>query len=109
MRVGIAGVVGAHVYSGVGQGLLSRDPGAAGTTAFVGLRGFLGAELGGAARLHLGLQLSLDDDLARIREPYTYRESGGLFSDRTFDTTTTHTVGFLRFGTAIALGGAFDL
>ena len=55
--------------------LLERSRRAAARPPFVGARAFLGAEIGGKARFHIGLQLSLDDDLTRTRDAYTYQET----------------------------------
>lgn len=107
-RVGIAGVGGIHSYSAVGSGLLSSDPGVSGTTAFVGTRVLLGAEVGDRARFHIGLQLSVDDDLTRTRKTYSYEEVG-LFSGSSHTATATHTLGAFRYGAMLALGTAFDL
>ena len=107
VRFGVAAAGGIHHYEGVDGGFIaSRDPGASGTTPFVGARAFLGAETGGKTRFHLGLQLSLDDDLTRTRTAYTYTESAWSASH---PETASHTVGALRFGTLLALGTAFDL
>jgi hypothetical protein len=108
LRLGVAAVGGIHAYNGVGSGLFSSDPGASGTTAFLGARGFVGAEIGGTARFHIGLQLSADDDLSRQSSTYSY-EKTGLFSDSSSSATATHTVGTFRYGTMLALGTAFDL
>lgn len=106
-RVGIAAVGGVHSYSGVGRGFIaSSDPGASGIAPFLGTRLFLGAEAGGKARFHIGIQLSLDDDLTRTRDSYTFRESA-FQSPRA--STAEHTVGSLRMGGMLALGTAFDL
>ena len=107
IRFGIAAAGGIHHYEGVDGGFIgSTDPGASGTTPFLGARAFLGTELGGKTRFHLGLQLSLDDDLTRTRTAYTYTESAFAAPHAE---TTSHTVGALRFGTLLALGTAFDL
>ncbi len=107
LRMGIAAVGGVHVYNGVERGFISSsDPGAHATTAFVGSRVFFGAELGGKARFHVGLQLSADDDLARVRNAYTFEESAFTTPHVS---TATHTVGAFRFGAMLALGTAFDL
>jgi hypothetical protein len=108
LRLGVAAVGGIHAYDGVGSGLLSSDPGASGTTAFLGARGFVGAEMGGKARFHIGVQLSADDDLSRQSRTYAYQRTG-LFSDTSSTDTATHTVGTFRYGTMLALGTAFDL
>ncbi|MBS2016664.1 MAG: hypothetical protein JST00_27520 [Deltaproteobacteria bacterium] len=105
-RVGLAATAGVHAYSGVGKGLFTRDPGASGTTGFVGARLFLGGEVGGAARLHVGMQLSAEEDLARLQRSYTF-EGGGFGAPRL--ESTTHTIGAFRYGALLALGGAFDL
>lgn len=107
IRFGVAAAGGVHHYEGVDRGFISStDPGASGTTPFFGARAFLGAEIGGKTRFHLGLQLSLDDDLTRTRTAYTYTESA--WTARHAE-TASHTVGALRFGTLLALGTAFDL
>jgi hypothetical protein len=107
LRVGVAATGGVHHYEGVDRGFISSsDPGARGTTAFVGTRVFLGAETGGKARFHLGLQLALDDDLTRTRNAYTFEETAWTSPH---SVTTSHTVGALRFGGMLALGTAFDL
>ena len=107
IRFGIAAAGGIHHYEGVDGGFISStDPGASGTTPFLGARAFLGTELGGKTRFHLGLQLSLDDDLTRTRTAYTYTERAWTAPHAE---TTSHTVGALRFGTLLALGTAFDL
>jgi hypothetical protein len=108
VRVGIAGVGGIHSYRGVGSGLLTSDPGASGTTAFVGTRVFFGAEVGDRARFHIGLQLSADDDLTRTRKTYSYEQTAG-FGGAARSATATHTVGAFRYGAMLALGTAFDL
>lgn len=107
IRFGIAAAGGVHHYEGVDGGFIgSTDPGASGTTPFLGARAFLGTEVGGKTRFHLGLQLSLDDDLTRTRAAYTYTERAWTAPH---PETTAHTVGALRFGTLLALGTAFDL
>ena len=107
LRLGVAAAGGLHRYDGVGRGFISSsDPGASGTTAFVGARAFLGAEVGGKARFHIGLQLSVDDDLTRTSKPYTYQETAWTTPHTA---TASHTVGTLRFGGMLALGTAFDL
>jgi hypothetical protein len=107
IRLGLAATGGLHHYEGVGRGFIfSTDPGASGTTAFVGARAFVGTEVGGKTRFHIGLQLSVDDDLTRTRTPYVYRETGWTSPH---SATASHTVGALRFGTLLALGTAFDL
>jgi len=107
LRVGIAAAGGIHHYEGVGRGFISStDPGASGTTPFIGARAFLGAETGGKVRFHIGFQLSLDDDLTRTRSSYTYQESSWTTPHAA---TASHTVGALRFGTVLALGTSFDL
>gem|GEM_PF-2744538 len=108
LRAGAAVTAGVHVYEGVGRGFLSSDPGVDGTMPFAGIRGFIGGEIGGKARLHLGLQLSADTDLARRERTSSYRESSWS-SSATYERTATHTIGFVRTGAALALGGAFDL
>jgi hypothetical protein len=106
VRFGIAAAGGIHHYEGVGRGFLSSDPGASGTAPFLGMRAFLGAEVGGKARFHIGLQLALDDDLTRTRDAYTYTESDWTSPH---PETTAHTVGTRRFAGMLALGTAFDL
>ena len=107
LRFGVAAAGGVHHYEGVDRGFISStDPGASGTTPFLGARAFLDAEIGGKTRFHLGLQLSLDDDLTRTRTAYTYTERAWTAPRAE---TTSHTVGVLRFGTLLALGTAFDL
>lgn len=107
VRLGLAAAGGVHHYEGVdGAFLFSSDPGASGTTPFIGARALVGAEIGGKARFHIGLQLSADDDLTRTRTPYTYQESSWTTPH---PETTAHTVGALRFGAMLALGTAFDL
>ncbi len=107
VRLGLAATGGLHHYEGVGRGFIfSTDPGASGTTAFVGARAFVGTEVGGKTRFHIGLQLSVDDDLTRTRTPYVYQETGWTAPH---SATASHTVGTLRFGTLLALGTAFDL
>jgi hypothetical protein len=107
LRVGVAAAGGVHRYDGVGRGFISStDPGASGTTAFVGTRVFLGAETSGKARFHLGLQLAIDDDLTRARNAYTFEETAWTSPH---SVTTSHTVGALRFGGMLALGTSFDL
>jgi hypothetical protein len=107
VRFGVAAAGGVHRYEGVGRGFISStDPGASGTTAFIGTRAFLGAEVGGKARFHIGLQLSVDDDLTRTRSAYTYEETAWTSPH---SATASHTVGSLRFGGMLALGTAFDL
>jgi hypothetical protein len=107
LRLGLAAAGGIHHYEGVdGAFIFSSDPGASGTTPFIGARAIAGAEFGGKARFHLGLQLSLDDDLTRTRTPYTYEEK--VWSSP-YSVTTSHTVGSLRVGAMLALGTAFDL
>ncbi|MDB4934697.1 MAG: hypothetical protein JWP87_1669 [Labilithrix sp.] len=107
-RVGVAAVGGIHSYSGVGAGFIgSSDPGASGTTAFVGARLFAGAEVGNKTRFHFGLQLSADDDLSRTRTPYTFEQTAFVATART--ETASHTVGTFRLGAMLALGTAFDL
>jgi hypothetical protein len=107
LRVGVAAAGGIHHYDHVGSGFISStDPGASGTTAFLGGRAFLGAEAGGKTRFHVGLQLALDDDLTRARNAYTYQESAWTSPH---SVTTSHTVGSLRFAGMLALGTAFDL
>jgi hypothetical protein len=106
-RVGVAAAGGLHHYEGVGRGFISSsDPGAHGSTPFLGARLFLGAETGGKARFHVGLQLALDDDLTRARDAYTYEETAWTSPHAV---TTSHTVGALRFAGTLALGAAFDL
>jgi hypothetical protein len=101
-------VGGIHSYSGVGAGFIgSSDPGASGTTAFVGARVFAGAEVGNKTRFHFGLQLSADDDLSRTRTPYTFEQTAFVATART--ETASHTVGTFRLGAMLALGTAFDL
>jgi hypothetical protein len=111
MRIGLAAVGGVHSYRGVDAGFISSsDPGASGTTAFVGARAFVGAEVGGKARLHIGLQLSADDDLSRIRWPYTFDQTAFVANGASARSeTATHTVGTFRVGALVALGTAFDL
>lgn len=107
LRLGLAAAGGIHHYEGVdGAFIFSSDPGASGTTPFIGARAIAGAEFGGKARFHLGLQLSIDDDLTRTRTPYTYEETAWTSPH---SVTTSHTVGSLRFGAMLALGTAFDL
>ena len=107
VRVGLAGSLGLHSYSGVEKGFLSRDPGATGTTGYVGARLFLGGEAGGAARFHFGFQLFAEEDLARVRRTYSFEQSS--FGGTSRPETVTHTVGAFRCGTLLAIGGAFDL
>ena len=112
LRLGFAAVGGIHHYSGVNGGfILSRDPGASGTTAFLGARVLAGVELGGKSRFHIGVQLSADDDLSRSRKTYAFEESTFRFGGDASTTTetATHTVGTFRYGGMLVLGTAFDL
>ncbi len=97
LSLGLLGSLGAHHYD-------VRDGEASGTTPFVGARIVTGVELGGSARLFLGLQAFWDHDLAR---QHVVQVSDGPPGD--YGGATQYDVGTFRWGGLLAAGGAFDL
>jgi hypothetical protein len=108
LRFELLGSLGMHQYSGVGRGLLSEDPGADGSSGYVGARAGASWLFGArATRFQLGMHGALDEDLSRETVRYQYTDTswfGGESSLRDAE----QTIGMRRTSVIASLGVTHD-
>ena len=96
-----------HRYSGVGRGFLSDDPGASGTSPYVGARAGVSHLFGGkATRFSFGIMAALDEDLERKTVSYQYTDDGWFGGSSVRE--TEQTIGTRRTSVLVSLGANHD-
>jgi hypothetical protein len=120
-RAELLGTAGARRYGGWGQGdeedfdwvtTWGHDPGASATLPFAGLRGGLGYLFGRSQRGHFnfGALFSVDWDLSRARQSYTWDEHDAVlfFAYDTHTYSNTQTIGGTNYFFGLTAGATID-